>query len=344
MSKVTPLPLAARRRRPTRRRVKLAVRLSITVVLLALVYGTTNLGALFDTLASVSLATATAVGALYLLSQVLSCSKWWIILQGVGLPRSRRDTLRAYFLGMFINTFGLGTLGGDVVRAVAIKPPKGKRTAALATVVADRLQGLAVLASIGAIAVCMVRPPVLGPYALYLALPIPFVVALGLWLGPRMITGFLPPQSKPAAIARDIRSAFPETLGTQLKITVIATAFHVTQICTYYLIARELNAPLSLGYLFATVPIINVVSTLPISINGYGVREMLTLSLFGAAGTSETVALAFSAIWVLAVTIVSASAGVLITVVSGESIEETKQEAARVREEVALEERAARAG
>ena len=76
-------------------------------------------------------------------------------------------------------------------------------------------------------------------------------------------------------------------------------------------ISQDLGLPLSLGYLLATVPLINVASALPISVNGIGIREVLTVFLFTPVGVSQEQAVVFGALWIVTVTLVSAVGGLL---------------------------------
>src|SRR5260221_13522527 len=88
---------------------------------------------------------------------------------------------------MFVNSFGLATVCGDLARAIVLKPEHGKRAAAFATVIADRLHGLGVLLTIGAIGIAIEKPPVLGPYAGILAWIGVIGLALGWFVGPWLL-------------------------------------------------------------------------------------------------------------------------------------------------------------
>jgi hypothetical protein len=93
---------------------------------------------------------------LYLLGQVLSAVKWWMLGSSVGLRRPLGDYIRFYFIGMFLNVFGLSTIGGDVVRGLYLGD--GRRPGlALNSVIFDRISGLAILMAMGAIALWRFR-------------------------------------------------------------------------------------------------------------------------------------------------------------------------------------------
>lgn len=300
--------------------LKLLVRFLVSVILLAVIYSTTDLPSLWLTLKTVSWQTALLVALLYAFGQLVSTWKWSFIIRGVGLDRGFVDTIRPYFFGMFVNTFGLGTVGGDVARSLALRPSKGKRAAALATVVADRTQGLLVLATIGAVSILIVRPPVLGSLGVVLAIPAVIVLALGWWLGPKALTWLFPANHRFGHAAAQIGLAFPTKFGPLATITAISASFHTIQIFMHFIIARELGASLELSYLFATVPLVNIAASAPISMNGLGIREAMYLFLFVPAGLSQETAVAFGAIWILAVTAVSALGGLVVGTSSGDML------------------------
>lgn len=298
--------------------LKFLLRLGISAVFLLLAYRAIDLATVLVTLKTLSLRTALLIVGLYAFGQILSSIKWRVFVQGVGIERSFPFTLRAYFLGMFVNTFGLGTIGGDVARSLALRPAKGQRAAALATVVADRIHGLMVLMAIGAIGMLLVHPAVLGFTPLLLSFMTVITLGLGWWFGPLLLKRIFPQNHHFGNAARLIAHAFHLKLLSFFFATLVSIIFHSLQIFMHFLIAHALNAQLSLGYLFATVPLVNAASTLPLSVNGIGIREYMYKQLFVPNGVSRETAVAFGAIWILAVTIVSAFGGFFLARIAPE--------------------------
>lgn len=293
------------------RYIKHALRLLISAVLVYLIYHLVDSRELLRTLGIVSLPNAVLIALIYACGQILSVLKWRVFIRSSKIDRSFLETTRAYFFGMFVNTFGLGTVGGDVTRGLALKPKRGERASALATVVADRIHGLLVLALIGSLSIIIVRPEALGNYAAELSAL--FVIALvsGWVIGPTVLVKIFPESHRFGPAAAQVANAFPRNLKTLLLASAISFVFHSTQICLHFFIAKILGAPLSLAYLFATVPVTNIICSLPISVNGLGVREALYLLLFVPMGLSQETAVAFGAIWILAITAVSAIGGLI---------------------------------
>lgn len=310
------MAIANQKNKPAGKKKKNSVRtllqLTISVIFVLLIYGSSDLGSLFNTLRRVSWLTGIAVALLYTFGQIVSAYKWRILFQRVGIQRTFSETLHSYFLGMFVNTFGLGTVGGDVVRGIALRPGKGQRAAALGTVVADRVHGLVVLATIGCIAALFVRPEVFGAFVVPLAAIGIVCLPLAWWFGPKIITAIFPKHHRFGQAASQVAQAFPSKFVPVLTVTLISVFFHFVQIMMVVVIATELNAPLSLGYLCLVVPLANIASALPISINGVGVREAIYVLMLVPIGVPHETAIAFGAIWILAITIVSALGGLIV--------------------------------
>ncbi len=290
-------------------RWKAALKIFFSGGILFLIYRSINFSKLLDTLSHLDLYTVLLAITLYALGQLLSAWKWNSLLSSVGLSRSYHEALRAYFFGMFVNTVGLGTVGGDFARAVMAKAGSGKRAAALASVLADRIHGMTVLFAIGIIAVNFIRPSLFGAYFEYLSWPILAALLVGWWYGPRIIHLVFRSDSRWAQAIRRVESAFTRSPKTLLQITSISTLFHFSQIFIHYLLVKELGANLSLAFLFASIPFVNIASSLPISIGGLGVREAMYVFVFSSMDVPNEVAVALGALWFSVVTVVSLLGG-----------------------------------
>ena len=316
---------------------KLALQIAISGVLLLFVFRKLDLTKLVNAIGEVNFTTILALCTVYFLGQVISSAKWYIFVKHAELDRSWKDCLRAYFLGMFFNSFGLGTVGGDVARAVAIKPEKGERAAAFATVIADRLHGLAVLLAIGGIGIALNQPAALGPLTggvvklSVLAWSVVGVLALGWFSGPILLLRFASMakrlgKEKMAKGFVAVSKAFPTAGYPFLIATTLSATFHSTQIAMHMIMVHSLGVDVSWGYLFAVIPLVNAASSLPVSIQGLGVRESSYLLLLPSVGIPPEDCVVFGALWFITASIVSAL-GALVVVPNlfkvKEDIEET---------------------
>src|SRR5512132_3182883 len=103
-------------------------------------------------LAAVHVGWALAAVVLYLVGQVMSAYRWWLIGRAVGLGQPYSQYVRFYFIGMFFMFFGPSTLGGDFARGLYLAAATKRRARAFNSVIFDRLNGLVTLVAVGATA------------------------------------------------------------------------------------------------------------------------------------------------------------------------------------------------
>jgi uncharacterized membrane protein YbhN (UPF0104 family) len=290
------------------------IKLLLSAVLVFWVTTTVNFSLLKGTLASIPLATVMLVVGGYSVGQLLSSVKWWTIARAGGITVSYPTVLKAYFIGMFVNCFGLGMVGGDVARGILVAQGLPKKTEGIASVVADRVHGLTVLSCIALLT---------GAFLGSDRVPTELVQLLGLltvgfvagWLiGPWVLT-HIPffKDTKLAIKMRQVAAIFPRDPKTLGIITALSVLFHTVQILLHGAMAVGVGAQIPWATLFIVIPLVNIVSSLPISWNGLGVREKSYIYFLTAAPAilSTEQAVAFGALWLMAVTITSAIGGIV---------------------------------
>ncbi|MBX7143022.1 MAG: flippase-like domain-containing protein [Oligoflexia bacterium] len=287
------------------------IKLILSVVMLALVLRLVELKNLHDVIFRIPASTAVAVLIGYILGQVLSALKWWTICRKAGIESNFLTALKAYFIGMFVNCFGFGTVGGDVARALLLNDRKSARATSLASVVADRAHGLAVLACIGSCAIGWWGRSALEPSLVYLLYSLPILVVLGWALAPTILTRLVPEGTKFGTLVRDVVRVFPRDLTTVSIITVMSILFHLLQIGLHAVIVNGVGADIPWSTLLTVIPFVNILATLPISWNGLGVRENAYKFMLVPAFLSPEQAVALGAIWLLAVVIASGVGGIV---------------------------------
>jgi uncharacterized membrane protein YbhN (UPF0104 family) len=296
------------------------VKICITVTLLTFIYSQLELSAVMEKLSQLDFSSVLFIAFLYLFSQLINSLKWRIFLYEAGIRVSTLAILRAFFLGMFINTFGIGTLGGDVARAMAIPCQKGFRAASLATVLADRIHGLTSLLILGTVSLFIVRPMYVPEYVYYILLL--FIIALlSSWiLGPRIVLFCIPKKYSFRDKLERAFKAFPKKPSSLILATLISFIFHSTQIFMGYKIFQAISTPIDISLAYTAIPFINVASSLPITINGLGVREAVVIYMLQPAGVLNESSVVFAAVWVLVVSLVNAIGGLIVVPSYGDTL------------------------
>lgn len=99
-----------------------------------------------------------------LVSLIATFTRWRLLVRGIGLPMSIRETFRLGMLGEACNLMGPGAVGGDLVKAALLgKNHLSRLPSVLATVFLDRVLGMWALFVLGALASLIPSSVKLGP-------------------------------------------------------------------------------------------------------------------------------------------------------------------------------------
>jgi uncharacterized membrane protein YbhN (UPF0104 family) len=181
-------------------------------------------------------------------------------------------------------------------------------------VIADRIHGLVVLLILGAIAVLIIQPEIFNISATILSFlaSIGIVCAIFGWFYLAQILVFF---SKFNQKLKDLVVALTLTFRLThldlLKTTALSVSMHILHIFMYYLLAQSLGLNIPFLYFCVVVPIVNVASSLPISINGLGVRESLLILLLAEVQVAAASAALIGVLFTVIVTIVSGLGGLV---------------------------------
>lgn len=290
---------------------KSVIKLLISIIMLGLVLRMVDIDELAKTVLAIPPSIALMVVLAYGLGQCINTVKWWLIARSADVDVPYTTALRASFIGMFVNCFGFGLVGGDLARALLLAQGKPVKAPALASVVADRAHGLAILSGIGGVGILVFGHNGINPVFDYLLMGLSLSIVLGWFFGPSLVIALTPKESRFRAKVEQAMAVFPKDPGTILIISLVSVLFHLVQIGIHGLMGLGVGVSMSWAVLLVTVPFVNIVSNLPISWNGLGVRENAYIYFLCPQVLTNEQALAFGAMWLLSVTICSAIGGIL---------------------------------
>jgi uncharacterized membrane protein YbhN (UPF0104 family) len=245
--------------------------------------------------------------ALYLTGQVLCAYRWQQLAEILKVHARFSEFVAFTFLGMFTNLFVPGLLAGDAARAIYLGRPRNRMGEAIASIVADRavgLVGLFWLAAASAIFLNYAHLPssVITPTILVGAL------ALGGYLASPLLARLIHLMPRPIRRAGGIVAPYLHRPGTLLIPIALSVALQTILAVGQYSLAKGLGLSVPLSLFLLCVPIANVVASLPLTLNGLGIRESAYLVLFGMAGMRKEDAIALGLLW-FAATVVSGLTG-----------------------------------
>jgi uncharacterized membrane protein YbhN (UPF0104 family) len=243
--------------------------------------------------------------ALYLVGQVMSAFRWWLIGRSVGLHEPFAAYVRFYFIGMFFMFFGPSTLGGDVVRSLYLAEGGGRRARAFNSVLFDRLNGLVILVAIGA-AAFLIFPTYRGlapEFTLMFYVTVAFGSALffGWMLAPRLVRLLLPEDHKIRRFVTTDLGPFWTDRGMLVAASTVSFFFHLVQIAAQWVVSGALGLEVPFSYICVFHPLVSAIASIPISLSGIGLREGGYLYFLTKIGIDQPSAVAYGSLWLLVI-------------------------------------------
>jgi uncharacterized protein (TIRG00374 family) len=282
------------------------LRLLVSAALLIWLAWRTDWGQVSDALRHVRLIFWLAAVGLFLLAQVVSAVRWRLLAQPLGFQNPLREFIRFYFVGMFFNLLLPTSVGGDVVRAWYLDGGSGRRMPAFLSVFVDRLSGLLMLLALACLA------HILCPIA------VPFWISASIWttagcalLGlltlPALTSTIAEWESgrvdicrRLCAVTLSLSDSLTLLFGrTRLLVTTTALSLLVqaSNIVLVWLIGRAIDAPVPWSYYGIVVPMVTLLTLLPVSLNGMGVREGGMVLFLAPLGIPSATALSLAFLW-----------------------------------------------
>jgi uncharacterized protein (TIRG00374 family) len=288
-----------------RRHGWLAAQAIVTVLLLTFLLRSLDLAALRALFVRLPLWFYLGSLAVILAGQTLYAWRWKLLLRAAGVQVSFGIVLRQYFIGLFINNFLPSTVGGDLAKVYYLGRDHGYRVVT-ASIVLDRILGIGLLAMFACIALWWrsVLAPSLA--AAHVAVGAVAAVSVVLLVLVAAGSGGLPERVAPLGttavdFARRLQrlrldmSAPLANPGVLIKAAFVVAAYFlaITAVYLSFIMLLEGAAP-PFVMVFGVVTATSVLSNLPISLNGLGLREQLHAVLLAPLGVSREVAVAIS--------------------------------------------------
>jgi uncharacterized protein (TIRG00374 family) len=269
--------------------LKIAVSLALLIFLLRRI----DFGSLYAVL-SRAYVPYLAVAFVVLLGQAaLSSLKWKTILRSDEVHAPFLYVFRTYLIGNFLSLFLPTSFGGDVYRILALKKFDENVFKRTSSVIFDRLTGIFALASISIISYAVffrqgVHIPTLLAYAVAVLL---FLIIAS----ERTLVALAARESRISRWFAQALNSFVQyrkDRNTLIVVLLLSFVFQSNIVIINKLYCLALGLDMGLQYLYMVIPLIYLTEALPISINGWGVRESAFTILFVRAGTSNEEALA----------------------------------------------------
>ncbi|MDH3231954.1 MAG: flippase-like domain-containing protein [Alphaproteobacteria bacterium] len=297
------------------------LRVTISITLILIVVASVDRGALASGLARIELIWLVMAFLLIWSTNFVSAGRWSIVIRSLRPVGAHRPSYwrlwSLYWIGQFFNQLLPSGLGGDGVRMWLVRRAGLPTGLAITSVVVDRVVALAAIALLVAIALpfafdgtgSQTAPIWLWGVVAGCALAIVAVVGLGTLPLPRLLSAN-PMVRGVRQLGKDlwklmIRPGYvAATLGASIAVQLLGAA-------AVYAIAQSLGVGIGLFTCVALMPIVVLATALPISIAGWGVREVAMVAVLGSVGVTEESALLISLLYGAVAVVISLPGGAL---------------------------------
>jgi uncharacterized protein (TIRG00374 family) len=280
-----------------------ALKLAVTSLLLFLVFRVADPRRIADDLGRMETGRLVVLALVCWTAQFLCTQRWRLLSSSLGMPGPYHSFLSMYFLGMLFNIGLPSMVGGDIVKAFMItRKNRAPIYLGLASVFQDRAIGLAALLLFGGLA-AWARPlqwrsiPLL---AIYSAVAIGMMLAILLiWKGERLYRPWITPGSSSLpqrllSLAWDFhRSLASMKLSSPalLQIAAISIANAVLSLWMFHQVTVAAGHQVDFLAFSQLIPLITLVTMLPVSLGGIGIREWAYLEALSLLHVPSNVAL-----------------------------------------------------
>ena len=279
----------------------LSLKVGVTLLLLWWVFRSTDLASLALALGRLDAVVVAGALALVLLQQVVLAWRWHRILHWMGARWPFTQALRWVFVGLFFNQALPTAVGGDAVRVWALHRQGLPPHIAFGSVAVERGSGLALLALMIALAV-LIAPGGLGSREIEGALLGSAVLIVLLLLAAvfadKWLTRWLPTRMAEAGARFGIamRAVF-KTPRAACEIVAGGCIATWLGLWAAVWIGRGLGLEFEASVFFAFVGGAILLTLLPLSLGGWGVREAGMVTLFGQLGAPADSTVVLSMVW-----------------------------------------------
>lgn len=256
--------------------------------------------------------------AVYAVTVAISTARWKVLLDALGGRSPYRELLQSYMVATFFNNFLPSNVGGDVVRIRDGARAAGSKTASAAVTALDRIIGFTAMYSIALTAFVLGGPlarGLAGARVILVLLTAGFLVLGALFLRSGLVSSVarrIGLERWPWALDRfeavqGAVNAYRAQKGALVTAFGLSIVMQILGVTYFFLVARALNIPLDFLTSLLMVPLCTLIQAIPISFNGWGVREQVYVVYFRQVGLAGESALAFSIVAAGMVVILSIS-------------------------------------
>jgi uncharacterized protein (TIRG00374 family) len=250
-------------------------------------------------------------------------NRWKLFLKIQGINERFFSLVKINFVSVFLGILLPSSTGFDAIRIYFIeKRNRDKIGAGGASVVIERLVGFYLLSVLGVVGAAVAQLHGVSINVLFAVLLINcFILFVFFVLNNQYvfskINAFLLRIKKAKKITNYLTALYSAVNNFPIKKVLLLTVpliilFQLSSVFCGYLLFRAFGINLPFFYHLAFLPLLLIISILPISISGFGIREGGFVYFYGLLGVSDNISFLVSLLYYFILTMIPAFVGMLI--------------------------------
>lgn len=252
---------------------------------------------------------------LYLVPAFLMSVRWHVIMQAAGVSPGLRRAFLISYVGLFFNNFLPGAVGGDIAKAWVTARDEERKLAVVASVILDRLVGLAAMivlafaAAMASLGRPELRTPVLLIAGLFGALVVGYFVYFSRRLRTVRAVEWIKARLPLREGIRSLDATFKKVNARRAAVAwslLLSLLAQSASIVLLWVMSRALGIEQpTLADFFLFAPIAFMLTAIPVTLGTWGTQEVVYRELLGLVRVSATDAIGLSFMFRLSAILVS---------------------------------------
>ncbi len=291
------------------------LKFGITFGILYLIFSKVKLNGFASKMLDISPAVGAGVIVLLGGHVILSAMRWRMVIGCLGKKVGWRAVISATLFERFINQAIPSTVSGDAGRVIVLKRQGLTMSVSVLSVIFDRalaIGGIVIAVAFGLPLVFRLFPDPALQHALIGIVGVSIVAVGVVLLMPGALLDRIAQVKGLRHVATLVKTT--QTLFAIPRFSLIGfgTSFaaQIFLVAAFQLIAVDLGAALSFTAAFAVVPAMTLISLIPVTLAGWGVRESVAVMLLPYVGVSAENALAISILYGLLTLAIACAGGI----------------------------------
>lgn len=301
--------------------MSIIIRVIVSILLLSLFFYKFDTGRILERFVSLNIFLFVICLFFMVTTLLIGTFRWHIFLKADNSQVPFVKLFSFYMVGLFFNNLLPSAVGGDVVRGYEFYRYSGDGKAAVVSVFMERLTALTVQVLFAFMGVLVGYSYFREPLILWLVcgMSLSYLFFIIILFNKRMVIFFLDFLTRLRLIKTEnslyetyrLFLRYRSRRKAMFRATMLSFLIIIVSIFTFYYLSIAMHLSIPFGYFILFLPIMNIVSMLPVTLGGLGIREGIGVFLFSKVGVAHSDAFGLSLAWSSVLILVSIIGGVI---------------------------------